>query len=199
MQLKLLRKDAENLRTRIIDALACSHHRRDTASRPMRLNGVDADMLTVDRRATSPSCWATSTARSSRPDATRRTTHARPTAMGSGTSCWRSGANIGGKPTGMAAASFLIAASKPVCAAQSRPSSRSCNGLNVASDKAAKRLRRRDKPGELRPAYKQDRVFPIFVCRDLDKQARSCVSKVTANAGNDRLLGRSRNVRSDRC
>ena len=42
------------------------------------------------------------------------TMHASPNAITSGTSCLRSGANSAGKPTGEAAASFLIAASKPV-------------------------------------------------------------------------------------
>jgi hypothetical protein len=113
-ELKVLRKDAENLRTRIAGALAVHINIKNVGPHSYPQPGVDRDMLdatpdffvklahTLDRQI-------------EKAETRTRRDNARKTERDEfWTDLLVFWCNIGGKPHGLAAARFLIAASKPV-------------------------------------------------------------------------------------
>ena len=127
-ELDALREDAENLRARIINAIAVSVGTKDDPLvHPVPLNGVDADMLPATRdyfaKLLRNLDRQIKLARSRR-DSARKTD--RNQFWNELLAIW---CELGGKPSGKAAARFLIAASKPVGATPRSPAKASRRSL----------------------------------------------------------------------
>ena len=140
-ELDALRKDAKNVHASIISALSVRFDAGYGVVVPMLFNGVDADMLNATsdyfRKLAANLDRQIEQAGSSRDNA-RKT--ARDQCWNELLAIW---CELGGKPSGAAAASFLIAASKPVMGSAVPTLKSVVQWLERRRNKTAKTVRRR--------------------------------------------------------